>query len=111
MSAPSTPPSSDWASTAQRETAIRTAETCVLVEVELTGPSSGSMFSHLGSLTERYGMRMYRSGPPLTADEEVRVAVAVPRAHSPREAEEVVASLLERIRRAEPPSRAGSTAA
>jgi hypothetical protein len=78
----------------RRDAAIRTEDTCVLVEVELRGPSRNALFSHLGSLTERDGMSLYRHGP---SREKLRVSVAVPRAHTPREAEEVVASLLERI--------------
>jgi hypothetical protein len=84
---------------AKRESAIRTEETCVLVEVELRGPARNAIFSHLGSLTERHGMTMYRHGLLSPGKGWLRVSVGVPRAHTPREAEEVVASLLERIGR------------
>jgi hypothetical protein len=83
----------------QRESAIRSGETCVLVEVELRGPARNALFSHLGSLTERHGMTIYRHGLLSPGKGRLRVSVGVPRAHTPREAEEVVASLLERIGR------------
>jgi hypothetical protein len=67
----------------------------VLVEVAL--PASSAMFSRLGSLTERFGMYMYPNGP-LHGMDEVRVSIGVPRAHTLRQAEEVVAGLLERAR-------------
>lgn len=69
-----------------------------MVEVELSGPSLRWQLSYLGSLTERYGMRMILTKPSATVGETARVLVAVPRAHTLREAEEVVALLLERIR-------------
>jgi hypothetical protein len=69
-----------------------------VVEVELNGPSRRSMLRHLGSLTERYGMSMYRDEPPSSAAQSERVSIVVPRAHDQHEAEQVVASLLESIR-------------
>jgi hypothetical protein len=92
----------------QPSSSAQNDEPCVLVEVELRGPSPESMFSHLGSLTERDGMWMYPRGPLPTATEELLVAVAVPRARTPREAEQVVASLLARIKGARMASQSGS---
>ena len=93
---------------ARRQSWIRTDETCVLVEVELRGPYRDAIYSHLGSLTERDGMSMYCHGSVSPARGKLRVSVAVPRAHTPREAEEVVASLLERIARGGMMTQAGS---
>jgi hypothetical protein len=81
------------------EASILTEETGVLVEVELKVPSSTSMFGQLGRVTERHGMRMYRTGPLSPAAESERVSIAVPRAGTAREAEEIVAALLDLIRR------------
>lgn len=69
----------------------------LLVEVELSSPS---MLRQLGSLTERHGMRMYLELPLSASRDRARVSVAVPRAQTLREAEEVVASFLEWIRHA-----------
>ena len=69
----------------------------LLVEFELSSPS---MLRQLGSLTERHGMRMYLELPLSASRDRARVSVAVPRAQTPREAEEVVASFLEWIRHA-----------
>ena len=69
------------------------------VDVELSGPSAMWTFRHLGSLTERYGMRIVTNGSPSTPAGGMRVAVEVPRARTRREAEEVVAGFLEWIRR------------
>jgi hypothetical protein len=65
------------------------------VELELGGPSSGWIVSNLGSLAERYGMRMYCD----RADKGGRVAVLVPRARDRDEAEAVVAVMLGQARR------------
>ena len=80
-------------------TSIRPEETCVLVEVDLRGPGRNALFSYLGSLTERDGMVLYRHGPARPRKGALRVAVGVPRAHTPYEAEQVVAGLLDRIER------------
>ncbi len=72
----------------------------LLVEFELSSPS---MLRQLGSLTERHGMRMYLELPLSASRDRARVSVAVPRAQTPREAEEVVASFLEWIRHASYP--------
>jgi hypothetical protein len=83
----------------QGDATERDEEPCVLVEFDLRGPSPDAMFSRLGSATERYGMWMYRHEPETRTD-ELRVTVAVPRAQSQREAEAVVASLLQRVKSA-----------
>jgi len=67
----------------------------VLVEVEFSGSRSGSEFRQLGSLTERHGMRMHPGQPFADVRDRGRASVAVPRAKTQREAEEIVASLLE----------------
>jgi hypothetical protein len=64
-----------------------------LVEVHASGPAHRWTLHHLGSLTERYGMPMYQH-----RSRSDRVSVLVPRAKSQPEAEEVIASFLERIR-------------
>jgi hypothetical protein len=78
----------------EQESEVKIGETSVLVEVELSGPGSSSMLSHLGSLTERHGMALYPRGPLSSGEEPLRVSVAVPRARTPDEAEEVVAHML-----------------
>jgi len=65
----------------------------LVVEVELSGPS----FRSLGSLTERHGMRMHLEHPLSAFSDRALVLVSVPRAKTPREAEEVVATFLEWI--------------
>jgi hypothetical protein len=70
----------------------------VLVAVELSGPSFRSEYRQLGSLTERHGMRMYLEQPLSAFSDRARASVAVPRADTPREAEEVVAAFLDWIR-------------
>ena len=69
------------------------------VEVELSRVPSGLEFRRLGSLTERYGMRM-SVRQPLSG--RARVSIRVPRANSQREAEATVASLFDWIRLREP---------
>jgi hypothetical protein len=69
------------------------------VEVELSRVPSGMEFRRLGSLTERYGMRMDVQ-PTLSG--QARASISVPRANSQREAEATVASLFDWIRLREP---------
>jgi hypothetical protein len=69
-----------------------------VVEVDLNGPSRRLMFTHLGSLTERHGMCMYRHQPLSIESDSDRVSITVPRAHDQREAEGIVASFVESTR-------------
>jgi len=71
----------------------------LLVEVELTSPALRWEWRLLGSLTERHGMRAHLEQPISVSSDSARLAVAVPRAQTPDEAEETVAVLLETIRR------------
>ena len=69
----------------------------ILVEVELSGPSSLLIYRCLGSLTERHGMRIYPAFLLSNDPDPIRVTVGVPGTDSRRNAEEVVASYLEWI--------------
>jgi hypothetical protein len=68
----------------------------MLVEVELSAERFGLEARQLGSLTERYGMRM-DVVRPLTGRART-ASIAVPRAKTQREAEATVAALIARIR-------------
>lgn len=66
------------------------------VEVELSAVRFGLESRQLGSLTERYGMRMDVLRP--LGGRARTASIAVPRAKTQQEAEATVATLLARIR-------------
>ena len=71
-----------------------------VVEVQLVGIDGFKVLRHLGSLTERYGMRMEAIVTAMVREPISRANVWVPHARNKLEAEAVVLSLLEWIRSA-----------
>jgi hypothetical protein len=71
-----------------------------VVEVEFFGAVGSVLLRGLGSLAERYGMRMEVISSRSSATPTARARITVARASSQREAEETVASLVEWVRRA-----------
>ena len=74
----------------------------VLVTVELVGPSSLFVYRCLGSLTERYGMRVSVEPSSPNPVATIPVLISVPDAHTRRDAEAIVSACLDWIRRAAP---------
>lgn len=70
----------------------------LFVDTELTAPAVRRGWRLLGSLTERHGMRVYLQQPISASSDSALLSVAVPRAQTSGEAEEIVAMLLETIR-------------
>ena len=70
-----------------------------VVEVEFSGAVGSVLLRRLGSLAERYAMRMEVISAGSSAIPASRARITVPGAASQREAEETIASLVELVRR------------